>query len=249
MQLLPRAHFLLVHLLAANCVLAAAAVAIAPGNNRCLMTWFDTSVLKHRKKHKDFLPFVLPSSFHQSNCCLQSQNDGWLQLYSLGQRQHWRQLLFVKYSWSRGDTYWFLHKKFILHKSPAVALRFGVRRRALRLEPDAVLGSMSQMHTFKCFLPFTSILKSAHLSQRIFYRRDSQESWSLPFTLLAGKLWGLGQRASCDLVWASEKNVFFLFKITMLCHELEGNPKWMQYKMLRPSFNLKIDHGSNVVFF
>lgn len=121
-----------------------------------------------------FPPFVQPSSFHQSHCYLQSQTDGWHQRYSGGEHQHCQQLLFVKYSSSPGDTLLISVQEVHFAQIPCSGAEVGVKRGALRLEPDTYSGSVSQTYMLRCFLfffsPLTLILKSAHLSQSIFYK-------------------------------------------------------------------------------
>lgn len=139
--------------------------------NRCLMAWhFDTSVLKYENVKIFSCLFCRVLFICQTAAFSHRLTAGISSTVEESVRTGGNFYL----SSTAGAVvtlYWFLGRKFILHKSPAVALRLGVKRTVLRLEPDTYSGSM---YTLKGFFPtLTLILKSARLSQSCRRRRST----------------------------------------------------------------------------
>lgn len=125
--------------------------------------------------------------------------------YSVGEHQHWRQLLFVEYSWSRGDTLLISAQEVYFAQIPCSGTEgWGQTSSAVAWTWHKIRVNESNVHIEVFFSPLTLILKSAHLPQSLFLQAPKIDndffsgSRSPPLTSLAGDILTLGQHASWD---------------------------------------------------
>lgn len=138
-----------------NCASAVSAVVRSVRRNRCLNMTL-TFKSKNMKMYRPLEFSICSSGFfssvaHNESIC---RTDSRHQLSSGGEHQLWRPLLFVKCNKSSVTLYWFLHRKFILHKFPAGEVRLGSNVEHCLLILTASRVNQSKVMLFSFFLSF-----------------------------------------------------------------------------------------------